>query len=54
MDEYKKYLAVWELIRQLNRARIFDYGYATHNSNGDAVIYFDTPEQKEKYQSVFN
>ncbi len=53
MNEYKKYIAIWELIRELNRARVFTYGYATHNGNGDAVIYFDTPEQKEKYQSVF-
>ncbi len=52
MNEYKKHIAIWELIRELNRARIFTYGYATHGDGGP-VIYFDTPEQKEKYQSIF-
>ena len=54
MENYKKFINIWELIKTLNDQKIFDYGTATYNTkSGDIVIEFENEKQKEKYKSIF-
>lgn len=52
MDEYKKFIAIWELIRTLNVNKIWDWGTA-ETENGEIKITFENDKQKAKYQSIF-
>lgn len=52
MENYAKYLKIWDLIHTLNTAKIFDYGIATYG-NGGAIIEFENDNQKNKYCEIF-
>ena len=52
MDEYKRFLAIWDLIHVMNAARIFTYGRADHGPGGP-VITFETPDQQQRYREIF-
>lgn len=52
MENYKRFLAIWECVRQMNNAGIYCYGYATHG-NGGAKIEFSCDNEKETFRAVF-
>lgn len=52
MKEYKRFLAIWDCIHIMNANKIYTYGIA-EIKDGGAVIIFDTPEQKERYNFIF-
>lgn len=52
MEEYKRFLAVWDCIHVMNTAHIFTYGRADHGPGGPVVI-FDNDDQKHRYLEIF-
>jgi len=53
MEEYKKWLATWRFIRDLNQSDIYTYGRAEYNGNGDIVVIYDEPDQRAAYAAKF-
>lgn len=52
MEEYKRFLAVWECVRQMNNKGIYFYGYAARRGE-QPVIEFSCDNEKENYKAVF-
>ena len=52
MEQYKRFLAIWECIRQMNNRGIYLYGYAVHG-NGGAKVEFSSDSEKDNYRAVF-
>ncbi len=52
MDDYKRFLAIWDCVHIMNSNGIFTYGRADMNDGGP-VIMFDTPNQADKYHIIF-
>ncbi len=52
MQEYKRFLAIWDCIHIMNANGIFTYGHAI-TDDGGAKIVFDTPDQADRYHIVF-
>ena len=52
MDEYKRFLAIWDCVHIMNAAGVFVYGIAKHG-NGGPVIVFENNEQKQRYKAIF-
>lgn len=52
MDDYKRFLAVWDCIHIMNVNGVYAYGYATHTDGGCAVE-FENDEQKQRYMEIF-
>lgn len=52
MEEYRRFLAVWECIKQMNAKGIYLYGYAT-STDGNYKIEFSCDNEKNCYQAVF-
>ena len=52
MNEYKRFLAIWDCIHIMNTAKIFTYGIAKHRDGGP-VIEFENTDQIERYNTIF-
>ena len=52
MNEYKRFLAIWECVHIMNTANIYTYGTAEHGDGGPRII-FENDEQKERYKLIF-
>jgi hypothetical protein len=52
MEEYKRFLAIWECIRQMNNKGIYLYGYAAQQ-DGNYKVEFSCDSEKENYKAVF-
>ena len=52
MNEYKRFLAVWDCIHIMNSAGIYTYGIAK-SGDGGPIIEFENDEQKNRYKFIF-
>ena len=52
MNEYKRFLAVWDCIHIMNMNGVYAYGYATHGDGG-CIVRFENDEQKQRYMEIF-
>lgn len=52
MNEYKRFLAIWDCIQSMNAAGIFSYGIADIGRGGP-VIRFENKEQEKRYLFIF-
>lgn len=53
MEQYKKFLAIWQCVNTLNKCGVYVYGYATAN-DGNYKIEFTSDSEKDNYTAVFS